>query len=53
MEPDILTGSVLGDEAVLLLEDLARACRAEVSWIAELVAMEALSPEGVERVNCP
>jgi chaperone modulatory protein CbpM len=51
MEPDILTGSVLGDEVVLLLEDFARACPAEVSWIAELVAMEALSSEGVERVN--
>ena len=51
MEPDILTGSVIGDEAVLSLEDFARACPAEVSWIAELVAMEVLSPEGVERFN--
>jgi len=51
MEPDILTGSVIGDEAVLSLEDFARACPAEVSWIAELVAMEVLSPEGAERVN--
>jgi chaperone modulatory protein CbpM len=51
MEPDILTGSVIGNEAVLSLEDFGRACPAEVSWIAELVAMEVLSPEGVERVN--
>ncbi len=51
MEPDILTGSVIGDEAVLSLEDFVRACPAEVSWIAELVAMDVLSPEGVERLN--
>lgn len=51
MESDILTGRVIGDEAVLSLEDFARACSAEVSWIAELVAMEVLSPEGVEPVN--
>ena len=51
MESDILTGSVIGDEAVLSLEDFARACPAKASWIAELVAMEVLSPEGVERLN--
>lgn len=51
MESDILTGSVIGDEAVLSLEDFARACPAEVSWIAELVALDVLSPEGVERLN--
>jgi chaperone modulatory protein CbpM len=51
MESDILTGSVIGDEAVLSLEDFTRACPAEVSWIAELVAMDVLSPEGVEQLT--
>jgi chaperone modulatory protein CbpM len=51
MEEDILTGSVIGDEAVLSLEDFAMACPAEISWIAELVAMDVLSPEGMERSN--
>jgi chaperone modulatory protein CbpM len=49
MEPDILTGSVIGDEAVLSMEDLARACPAEVSWIAELVEVDLLTPQGAER----
>jgi chaperone modulatory protein CbpM len=49
MEPDILTGSVIGDEAVLSLEDFARACPAEVSWIAELVEVDVLMPQGAEQ----
>jgi chaperone modulatory protein CbpM len=49
MEPDILRGSVIGDDAVLSMEDLARACPAEVSWIAELVEVEVLTPQGAER----
>jgi chaperone modulatory protein CbpM len=49
MEPDILTGSVIGDEAVLSLEDFARACPAEVSWIAELVEVDVLVPQGAEQ----
>ena len=49
MEPDILTGSVIGDEAVLSLEDFARACPAEVSWIAELVEVDVLTPHGADR----
>jgi chaperone modulatory protein CbpM len=48
MEQDILTGSVIGDEAVLSLEDFARACPAEVSWIAELVEVDVLTPHGTE-----
>ena len=51
MEPDILTGSVIGDEAVLSMEDLARACPAEVSWIAELVEVDLLTPQGVGSVE--
>jgi chaperone modulatory protein CbpM len=49
MEQDILIGSVIGDEAVLSLEDFARACPAEVSWIAELVEVDVLTPQGAER----
>lgn len=45
-EQDLLTGSVIGDEGVLALEELARACGAEVEWIVELVAVGVLAPEG-------
>ncbi len=45
-EQDLLTGSVIGDEGVLALEELARACGAEVEWIIELVAVGVLAPEG-------
>lgn len=48
-EQDLLTGSVIGDEAVLSLEDFARACPAEVSWIAELVEVDVLTPQGAEQ----
>jgi len=48
MEQDILTGSVIGDEAVLALEELARACGAEAEWIVELVAVGVLAPQGRE-----
>ena len=48
MENEILTGSVIGDEGVLALEELARACSAEAEWIVELVAVGVLEPQGTE-----
>lgn len=48
MEYEVLTGSVVGDEGVLALEELARACGVEVEWIIELVAVGVLAPEGRE-----
>jgi chaperone modulatory protein CbpM len=48
MENEILTGSVIGNECVLTAEELARACRAEVSWIAELIEVGILEPQGEE-----
>ena len=45
-EQDLLTGSVIGDEGVLSIEELARACNAEAKWIIELVAMGVLEPQG-------
>jgi chaperone modulatory protein CbpM len=48
MESDILTGSVIGDEGVLALEELARACGAEAKWIIELVAVGVLEPQGTD-----
>jgi chaperone modulatory protein CbpM len=48
MEPEILTGSVIGDEGVLSIEEFARACRAEAQWVIELVAVGVLAPEGRE-----
>ncbi len=50
-EQDLLTGSVIGDEGVLALEELARACGAEVEWIVELVAVGVLEPEGRETTD--
>lgn len=51
MENEILTGSVVGDEGVLALEELARACGAEAEWIVELVAVGVLAPEGRETTH--
>ncbi|HRI38416.1 MAG TPA: chaperone modulator CbpM [Nitrospira sp.] len=51
MENEILIGSVVGDEGVLALEELARACGAEVEWIVELVAVGVLAPEGRETTD--
>jgi chaperone modulatory protein CbpM len=48
MENEILTGSVIGDEGVLALEELARACGVEAEWIVELVAVGVLEPQGAE-----
>ena len=48
MENEILTGSVVGDEGVLALEELARACGTEAEWIVELVAVGVLAPQGRE-----
>lgn len=48
MENEILTGSVIGDEGVLALEELARACGVEAEWIVELVAVGVLEPQGTE-----
>lgn len=45
---DLLTGSVIGDEGVLSIEELARACSAEAEWIVELVAVGVLVPQGRE-----
>lgn len=47
-EQDLLTGSVIGDEGALSLEELARACSAEAPWIIELVAVGVLAPQGTE-----
>jgi chaperone modulatory protein CbpM len=47
-EQDLLTGSVIGDEGVLALEELARACGAEAKWIIELVAVGVLEPQGTD-----
>lgn len=47
-EQELLTGSVIGDEAVLSIEELARACGAEAQWIIELVAVGLLEPQGAE-----
>lgn len=51
MENEILIGSVVGDEGVLALEELARACGTEVEWIVELVAVGVLAPEGRETTD--
>lgn len=51
MENEILIGSVVGDEGVLALEELARACGTEVEWIADLVAVGVLAPEGRETTD--
>lgn len=50
-EQDLLTGSVIGDEGVLALEELARACGAESEWIVELVAVGVLAPQGRETTD--
>ena len=47
-EQDLLIGSVIGDEGVLSIEELARACGAEAQWIIELVAVGVLAPQGTE-----
>lgn len=47
-EQDLLTGSVIGDEGVLALEELASACGAEAKWIIELVAVGVLEPQGAD-----
>ncbi|MCS6291511.1 MAG: MerR family transcriptional regulator [Nitrospira sp.] len=41
-------GSVIGDEGVLSIEELAKACRAEAQWVIELVAVGVLEPQGTE-----
>jgi len=45
MEHEILTGSIIGNECVLTAEELARACRAKVSWIAELIDVGILAQQ--------
>jgi chaperone modulatory protein CbpM len=50
-EQELLTGSVIGDEGVLALEELARACGAEAKWIIELVAVGVLEPQGTD-ISC-
>ena len=47
-EQDLLTGSVIGDEGVLSIEELARTCSAEAKWIIELVAVGVLGPQGTD-----
>ena len=48
---NILTGTVIGDEGVLSIDELARACGAESRWIIELVSVGVLEPEGPETSN--
>jgi chaperone modulatory protein CbpM len=47
-EQGLLTGNVIGDEAVLSIEELARACSTEAQWVIELVAVGLLGPQGTE-----
>ena len=47
-DQELLTGSVIGDEGVLSIEELGRACGAEAQWIIELVAVGVLEPQGAE-----
>jgi chaperone modulatory protein CbpM len=47
-EQELLTGNVIGDEAVLSIEELARACSTEAQWVIELVAVGLLEPQGTE-----
>jgi chaperone modulatory protein CbpM len=47
-EQELLTGNVIGDEAVLSIEELARACSTETQWVIELVAVGLLEPQGTE-----
>jgi chaperone modulatory protein CbpM len=47
-EQDLLTGSVIGDEGVLSIEELTRACSVEAKWIIELVSMGVLEPQGTD-----
>lgn len=49
MEREILTGSIIGNECVLTAEELARACRAKVSWIAELIDVGILAEQGKDQ----
>lgn len=49
MEHEILTGNIIGNECVLTAEELARACRAEVSWIAELIDVGILAQQGEDQ----
>lgn len=52
MTEAIVTSSVsvwVGDHGVLSVEELALACGADLDWIAELVDMGVLSPEGAGR----
>lgn len=37
---DILTGTVIGDESVLSINELARACGAESQWIDLIAVVE-------------
>ncbi|MCP9452206.1 MAG: chaperone modulator CbpM [Nitrospira sp.] len=46
MEDDVLTGSIVGYEDVLTVEEFARACHAEVRWVAELVEVGILAKRG-------
>jgi chaperone modulatory protein CbpM len=46
MEHEILTGNIIGNECVLTAEELARACRVEATWIAELIDVGILEPQG-------
>jgi chaperone modulatory protein CbpM len=45
-EQGILTATVIGEEAVLSIEELARACCAEAQWVIELVEVGLLEPQG-------
>jgi chaperone modulatory protein CbpM len=49
MEHEILIGNIIGNECVLTAEELARACCAEVSWIAELIDMGILAQQGEDQ----
>lgn len=49
MDDDMLTGSIIGNEYVLTAEELARACRTEMSWIVELIDVGILEPQGEEQ----
>ncbi|MCP9473394.1 MAG: chaperone modulator CbpM [Nitrospira sp.] len=49
MEDDVLTGNIVGREDVLTVEELASACHAEVTWVAELIEVGILAERGHDR----
>ncbi|MCP9439826.1 MAG: chaperone modulator CbpM [Nitrospira sp.] len=51
MNDDVLMGSLVGQEEVLTVEELARACHAEVRWVAELIEVGILAQRGHDQAS--